>query len=161
MRAAAFHALNDHDQELLALQLGTHSDEVYTSLVLSGVCEDLAHARGEAARKEWLEGLDRARLTSALRAMAAGATTDAAWGALRYLDGSGRLDANALSALYAGWLEQKECPERSAAARRLGELLATDEIATLQRARKKAKAGCGLEEMTAALRLLEAHAAGQ
>jgi hypothetical protein len=160
VRAAAFHALQDHDQELLALQLGTHSDEAYTTLVLSGVSEDLAHARGEAARKEWLEGLDRARLTEALKAIAASGTTDAAWGALRYLDSSGRLDASALSTLYAGWLEQKDCAERSAAARRLGELLATEEIGALQRARKKAKAGCGLEEMTASLRLLEAHASG-
>ncbi len=160
VRAAAFHALKDHDQELVALQLGTHSDEVYTPLVLAGVSEDLAHFRGEAARKEWLEELDRARLTAALKAIAASDTTEAAWGALRYLDGTGRLDANALSALYAGWLEQKECPERTVAARRLGELLATQEISALQRARKKAKAGCGLEEMTASLRLLEAHTEG-
>ncbi len=160
VRAAAFHALNDHDQELVALQLGTHSDEVYTPLVLTGVGEDLAHARGETARKEWLEQLDRARLTAALKAMAASGTTDAAWGGLRYLDSTGRLDASGLAALYAGWLEQKECPERSAAARRLGELLATEQIPALQRARKKAKAGCGLEEMSASLKLLETHAEG-
>jgi hypothetical protein len=160
LRAAAFHALQEHDQELLALQLGTRSDETYTVLVLSGVSEDLAHGRGEAARREWLEELDRARLTAALNTLAASGTTDAAWGALHYLDSTGRLDAGALSALYAGWLEQEDCPRRAAAARRLGELLATEAISALQRARKKAKAGCGAEEMTATLRLLEAHAAG-
>jgi hypothetical protein len=160
LRAAAFHALQDHEQELLALQLSTPSDEVYTPLVLTGVCEDLAHGRGEAPRKQWLEGLDRARLTAALKAIAASGTTDGAWGALRYLDDTGRLDAQGLSILYAGWLEQKDCAMRAVAAHRLAELLATDEIAALQRARKKAKAGCGLEEMTASLRLLEGYASG-
>jgi HAMP domain-containing protein len=160
LRAAAFHALQDHEQELLALQLSTPSDEAYTPLVLLGVCEDLAHGRGEVPRKQWLEGLDRARLTAALKAIAASGTTDGAWGALRYLDDTGRLDAQGLSTLYAGWLEQKDCSERAVAAHRLAELLATDEIAALQRARKKAKPGCGLEEMTASLRLLEGYASG-
>ena len=161
VRGAAFHALKDHDQELVALQMGQLSDEAFDPLVLSGVAEDLVHGRGEAARKDWLEGLDRARLTAALRALAASGTTEAAWGALRYLDGSGRLDAQALATLYAGWLEQKDCPSRAAAARRLAELSAVETLPALQRARKKAKPGCGLEEMTAAQRQLEAHVPGR
>jgi Protein kinase domain len=160
IRAAALHAQMDHDQELLALQLGQRSDAAFDALVLSGVAEDMAHGRGEAARKDWLEGLDRARLTAALRTLAESGTTDAAWGALRYLDSTGRLDAQGLAALYAGWLEQKDCPTRGAAARRLAELSATETLPALQRARKKAKPGCGLEEMTASIRQLEAHAQG-
>jgi HAMP domain-containing protein len=160
VRAAALHALKDHDQELLALQLGQPSDEAFDGLVLSGVVEDLVHGRGEAARKEWLEGLDRARLTAALQTLADSGTSEAAWGALRYLDDSGRLDAEALGTLYAGWLEQKECAPRATAARRLAELGAMQAVPALQRARKKAKPGCGLEEMVAAQKQLEAHVQG-
>jgi hypothetical protein len=160
LRAAALHALKDHDQELVALQLGQRSDEALDPLVLQGVTEDLAHGRGEPARKEWLDGLDRSRATAALKAIAGSGTSDAAWGALRYLDASGRVDAPALSALYSGWLEQKDCPARATAARRLGELGRGDAVAALQRARKKARSGCGLEEMNGALRLLEAHSPG-
>jgi len=160
LRAAALHALKDHDQELLALQAGQRSDEAFDPLVLSAVSEDLAHGRGEAARKQWLDGLEPVRLTAALESLAASTNSEGAWGALRYLDTSGRLDAHALSLLYAGWLEQKDCAARALAARRLGELGATEELAALQRARKKAKPGCGLEEMTSAVRQLEAHAAG-
>jgi serine/threonine protein kinase len=157
LRAAALHALKDHDQELLALQLGQHSDEAFDELVLSGVVEDWAQGRGEAARRGWLEGLDRARLTAALKTIAANGTSEGAWGALRYLDSSGRLDAEALSTLYAGWLEQKDCSLRTAAAHRLFELSAVDALPALQRARKKAKAGCGLEEMVSTIKQLEAH----
>ncbi|MGO8968490.1 MAG: serine/threonine-protein kinase [Myxococcaceae bacterium] len=160
LRAAALHAMKDHDQELLALQAGQLSDEAFDPLVLSAVSEDLAHGRGEAARKQWLDGLEPVRLTAALTSVAAGPNSDGAWGALRYLDISGRLDARELARLYAGWLEQKECAPRVVAARRLGELGATDELPALQRARKKAKAGCGLEEMASAVRLLDAHGAG-
>ncbi len=160
LRAAALHALKDHDQELLALQAGQRSDEAFDPLVLSAVGEDMAHGRGEAARLQWLDGLEPVRLTAALEAVAAGANSDGAWGALRYLDSSGRLDAHALSLLYAGWLEQKDCPARAVSARRLGELGATDQLPALQRARRKAKPGCGLEEMTSAVHQLEAHAAG-
>jgi Protein kinase domain len=158
IRAAAFHAQKDHDQELLALQLGQPSDEAYDTLVLGGVTEDLVHGRGEAARAEWLEGLDRARLTAALKSLADASTTEAAWGALRYLDSTGRLDAEGLAGLYAGWLEQNDCGFRASAARRLAELSAVQTLPALQRARKKAKAGCGLEEMTQAQKQLEAHA---
>jgi hypothetical protein len=158
IRAAAFHAEKDHDQELLALQLGQPSDEAYDALVLGGVAEDLVHGRGEAARTEWLEGLDRARLTAALKSLADSGPTEAAWGALRYLDGAGRLDAEGLAALYAGWLEQKDCGFRAASARRLAELSAVQTLPALQSARKKAKAGCGLEEMVQAQKQLEAHA---
>ncbi len=161
LRAAAFHALKDHDQELLALQLGQRSDAAFDPLVLSGVVDDWAHGRGESARKDWLEGLDRARLTAALRALASSGLTDGAWGALRYLDSTGRLDAQGLSTLYTGWLEQKDCAARAMAAHRLQELSSTEALPALQRARKKAKAGCGLEEMTAAVRQLEAHAPGR
>ena len=161
LRAAAFHALKDHEQELLALQLGQRSDEAFDPLVLGGVLEDWVHGRGEAARKEWLEGLDRARLTAALRALASSGLTDGAWGALRYLDSTGRLDAQGLSSLYAEWLEQKDCPARAMAAHRLQELSATETLPALQRARKKAKAGCGLEEMTAAVKQLEPHGQGR
>jgi hypothetical protein len=157
LRAAALHALKDHEQELVALQLGQHSDEALDPLVLQGVAEDWAHGRGEAARKEWLEGLDRGRATAALKAVAGSGSSDAAWGALRYLDAAGRLDAHGLAALYGGWLEQKDCVVRATAARRLGELGRPEAVSTLQRARKKARTGCGLEEMNAALRLLEPH----
>jgi Protein kinase domain len=155
VRAAALHALKDHDQELLALQLGQHSDEAFEPLVLQGVVEDWAHGRGETARREWLEGLDRARLTAALKSLAASGTSEGAWGALRYLDSSGRLDAEGLSNLYAGWLEQKDCAARATSAHRLFELSAVETLPALQRARKKAKPGCGLEEMAATIKQLE------
>jgi hypothetical protein len=161
LRAAAFHALKDHDQELIALQLGHRSDEALDPLVLMGVTEDLARGRGEAARREWLDGLDRARSTGALKALAAAGTGDAAWGALHYLDAGNRLDPHALATLYGGWLEQKDCAARVTAARRLGELGGPEAVAALQRARKKAKAGCGLDEMSAALRQLETRGAGR
>jgi hypothetical protein len=155
VRAAALHALKDHDQELLALQLGQHTDEAFEPLVLQGVVEDWALGRGEAARREWLEGLDRARLTAALKSLAGSGTSEGAWGALRYLDSSGRLDAEGLSALYAGWLEQKDCALRTTSAHRLFELSAVETLPALQRARKKAKPGCGLEEMSATIKQLE------
>ena len=160
LRAAALHALKDHDQELVALQLGQRSDEALDPLVLAGVSEDLMHGRGEAARKEWLAGLDPVRLTAALKSVASSGTTDASWGALRYLDSEKRLDAGELSALYLGWLEQKECAPRAAAARRLAELGQADAVPALQRARRKARAGCGLEEMSAALRAFETRPPG-
>ncbi len=161
LRAAALHALDDHDQELLALQAGQRSDEAFDPLVLTAVSEDLAHGRGEAARRQWLDGLEPVRLTGALEAVAETAGSDGAWGALRYLDATGRLDSQGLARLYALWLQQKDCAARAVAARRLAELGATDELPALQRARKTAKAGCGLEEMASAVRQLEGHSSGR
>ena len=161
LRAAALHALKDHDQELVALQLGQRSDEALDPLVLGAVTEDLLHGRGEAARREWLQGLNPARLAAALKAMASVGPSETAWDALRTLDSLERSDASELSALYTGYLENKDCAVRAVAARRLGELGRADAVAALLRARKKARVGCGLDEINAAVRALEGRAAGR
>ncbi len=123
---------------------------------LSGVAEDLEREGGEGPRKDFLDGLDAGRSAAVLRAIAESGTTEAAWGALHYLEGQHRTETLDLMALYGSWLDGTDCAARIVAARRLGELGRPEAVAALQKAKKKRlRPGCGQDEVVAALRALE------
>jgi hypothetical protein len=155
LRAAAFHALHDHDTELRTLREVRDPSAILNRRALEGVAEDLAREGGEGPRKDFLDGLDAGRSSAALRAVAESGKTQAAWGALRYLDRQHRTETLDLVAAYGGWLEGVDCPARIVAARRLGELVRPEAVSALQKARKrKMPHGCGQDEIVTALKAL-------
>src|SRR5262249_62266891 len=123
---------------------------------LRALTEDLAHQGGEGPPKDFLDGLPPARTTAALKGIAESGTTDAAWGALRYLDRQHRTDTLDLVSVYGAWLESSDCAARTAAARRLGELGRPEAVALLQKARKrKMPHGRRPDQIAGALRALD------
>ena len=156
LRAAAQHAMHDHEAEMHTLLAARSSDSVLDTRPLRALTEDLAHQDGEGPPKDFLDGLPPARTTAALKGIAESGTTDAAWGALRYLDRQHRTDTLDLVAVYGAWLESSDCTARTAAARRLGELGRPEAVALLQKAKKrKMPHGCGQDEIAAALKALD------
>jgi hypothetical protein len=120
------------------------------------VAEDLSREGGEGPREDFLDGLDAGRSAAVLRAIAESGTTEAAWGALRYLDRQHRTETLDLVSVYGGWLDGTDCAARIAAARRLGELGRPEAVAALQKARKKRMPhACGQDEIAAALKVLD------
>jgi len=156
LRAAALHAVKDHTTELKVLLASRDSSSVLDKRALAGVAEDLAREGGEGPRSDFLDRLDQGRSAAVLRAIAESGTSEAAWGALRYLDGQHRTETMDLVGVYGRWLEGMDCPARVAAARRLGELGRPQAVSTLQKARKKKMPrDCGQEEIAEALKVLE------
>ena len=156
LRAAAQHAMHDHDSEMRTLLAARSSDSVLDGRPLRALTEDLAHQGGEGPPKDFLDGLPPARTTAALKGIAESGTTDASWGALRYLDRQHRTDTLDLVSVYGGWLESSDCNARTLAARRLGELGRPEAVALLQKAKKKKMPhGCGQDEIAAALKALD------
>jgi serine/threonine protein kinase len=156
LRAAAQHGMHDHESEMRTLWAAKSSDSVLDARPLRALTEDLSHQGGEGPPKDFLDGLPPARTTAALKALAESGTSDAAWGALRYLDRQHRTDTLDLVSVYGAWLESSDCAARTAAARRLGELGRPEAVAILQKARKrKMPHGCGQDEIAAALRALD------
>ncbi|MGZ6099364.1 MAG: protein kinase domain-containing protein [Myxococcaceae bacterium] len=156
LRAAALHALRDHAAELKVLLGARGASSVIDRRTLSGVAEDLEREGGEGPRKDFLDGLDAGRSAAVLRAIAESGTTEAAWGALHYLERQHRTETLDLMALYGSWLDGTDCAARIVAARRLGELGRPEAVAALQKAKKKRlRPGCGQDEVVAALRALE------
>jgi hypothetical protein len=91
-----------------------------------------------------------------LRAIAESGTTDAGWGALRYLERQHRTETLDLVGVYGVWLDATDCEARIVAARRLGELGRPQAVAALQKARKKRMPhGCGQDEIAEALKVLD------
>src|SRR5262249_22129808 len=156
LRAAAQHVMHDHEAEMRSLWAARSSDSVLDVRPLRALTEDLAHQGGEGPPKDFLDGLPPARTTAALKGIAESGTTDAAWGALRYLDRQHRTDTLDLVGVYGAWLESSDCTARTAAARRLGELGRPEAVAILQKAKKrKMPHGCGQDEIAGALRALD------
>src|SRR5262249_22497058 len=156
------------EAEMRSLWAARSSDSVLDPRPLRALTEDLAHQGGEGPPKDFLDGLPPARTTAALKGIAESGTTDAAWGALRYLDRQHRPDTLGpvdrqhrtdtldLVSVYGAWLESSDCAARTAAARRLGELGRPEAVALLQKARKrKMPHGCGQDEIAGALRALD------
>ena len=83
LRAAAQHALRDHDAEMRTLWSARSSDAVLDPRALRALTEDLAREGGEGPRKDFLDGLPAARTTAALKAIAESGISESAWGALR------------------------------------------------------------------------------
>jgi hypothetical protein len=156
LRAAALHALRDHAAELKVLLGARSASSVVDRRTLAGVAEDLEREGGEGPRKDFLDGLETGRSTAVLRSVAESGTTDAAWGALRYLDRQHRTESLDLIAVYGAWLDGTDCPARIVAARRLGDLGRREAVTALEKAKKKRlRPGCGQDEVVAALRALE------
>jgi len=156
LRAAALHAVRDHATELKVLLASRDSSSVLDPRALAGVTEDLAHEGGEGPRSDFLDRLDAGRSTAVLRAIAESGSGDAAWGALQYLESQHRTETLDLVGVYGKWLDGTDCPARVVAARRLGELGRPQAVAALQKARKKKMPhGCGQDEITGALKILE------
>jgi len=156
LRAAALHAVREHPAELKVLLASRGASSVLDRRTLAGVAEDLEREGGEGPRKDFLDGLDAGRSTAVLRAIAESGTTDAAWGALRYLERQHRTETLDLVAVYGSWLDGTDCAARIVAARRLGELGRPQAVGALQKARKKrVPHGCGQDEIAGALKVLE------
>ena len=156
LRAAALHAVRDHATELKVLLASRDASSVLDRRALACVAEDLAHEGGEGPRSDFLDRLDPGRSGAVLRAIAESGTSDAAWGALRYLEGQHRTETLDLVGVYGKWLDGSDCPARVVAARRLGELGRPQAVAALQKARKKKMPhGCGQDEIAEALKVLE------
>ena len=156
LRAAALHAVRDHATELKVLLAARGASSVIDRRTLAGVAEDLEREGGEGPRKDFLDGLDAGRSTAVLRAIAESGTTDAAWGALRYLERQHRTETLDLVSVYGGWLDGNDCAVRTIAARRLGELGRPQAVAALQKARRKRMPhGCGQDEIAQALKVLD------
>jgi serine/threonine protein kinase len=156
LRAAALHAVRDHATELKVLLASRDASSVLDRRALAGVAEDLAHEGGEGPRSDFLDRLNPGRSAAVLRAIAESGTSDAAWGALQYLDGQHRTETLDLVGVYGKWLDGTDCPARVVAARRLGELGRPQAVSALQKARKKKMPhGCGQDEIAEALKVLE------
>jgi hypothetical protein len=156
LRAAALHAVRDHATELKVLLASREASSVLDRRALAGVAEDLAREGGEGPRSDFLDQLDPGRSAAALRAIAESGTSEAAWGALRYLEAQHRTETLDLVGVYGKWLDGSDCPARVVAARRLGELGRPQAVAALQKARKrKVPPRCGQDEIAEALKVLE------
>ncbi len=156
LRAAALHAVRDHATELKVLLASRDASSVMDRRALAGVAEDLAREGGEGPRSDFLDRLDPGRSGAVLRAIAESGTSDAAWGALRYLDAQHRTETLDLVGVYGKWLDGSDCQARVLAARRLGELGRPQAVAALQKARKKKMPhACGQDEIAEALKVLE------
>src|SRR5262249_32948481 len=111
---------------------------------------------GGGPPKHFRAGPPPGRTPAALKGIAESGTTDAAWGALRYLDRQHRTDTLDLVSVYGAWLESSDCNARTAAARRLGELGRPEAGAPVQKGRnRKMPRGCGQDEIAGALRALD------
>jgi len=156
LRAAALHAVRDHAAELKVLLASRSASSVIDRRTLAGVVEDLESEEGEGPRKDFLDGLDAGRSAAVLRAIAESGTSEAAWGALRYLERQHRTETLDLVGVYGGWLQGTDCAARVVAARRLGELGRPQAVAALQKARKmRMPHGCGQDEIAEALKVLD------
>ena len=156
LRAAALHAVKDHTTELKVLLASRDASSVLDRRALTGVAEDLAREGGEGPRSDFLDRLEAGRSTAVLRAIAESGTSEAAWGALRYLEQQHRTETLDLVGVYAKWLDGADCPARVLAARRIGELGRPEAVSALQKARKrKMPHGCGQDEIAEALKVLD------
>jgi hypothetical protein len=156
LRAAALHAVRDHATELKVLLASRDASSVLDRRALAGVAEDLAREGGEGPRSDFLDRLEPGRSAAVLRAIAESGTSDAAWGALRYLEAQHRTETLDLVGVYGKWLDGSDCGARVMAARRLGELGRPQAVAALQKARKKKMPQhCGQDEIAEALKALE------
>ena len=123
---------------------------------LTGVAEDLSREGGEGPRSDFLDRLEAGRSTAVLKSIAESGTSQAAWGALQYLEQQHRTETLDLVGVYGKWLEGTDCQVRGMAARRLGELGRPEAVSALQKARKKKMPhGCGQDEIAEALKALE------
>jgi serine/threonine protein kinase len=156
LRAAALHAVRDHATELRVLLASRDTSSLLDRRTLAGVAEDLAREGGEGPRSDFLDRLDAGRSTAVLRAIAESGPSEAATGALSYLERQHRTETLDLAGVYGKWLEGTDCQARATAARRLGELGRPDSVSALQKARKrKMPHGCGQDEIAESLKALE------
>jgi hypothetical protein len=156
LRAAALHAVRDHATELKVLLASRDTSSLLDRRTLAGVAEDLAREGGEGPRSDFLDRLDAGRSTAVLRAIAESGPSEAAMGALSYLERQHRTETLDLVGVYGKWLEGADCQARATAARRLGELGRPEAVSALQKARKrKMSPRCGQDEIAESLKALE------
>jgi serine/threonine protein kinase len=156
LRAAALHAVRDHATELKVLLTSRDTSSLLDRRTLAGVAEDLAREGGEGPRADFLDRLDAGRSTAVLRAIAESGPSEAATGALSYLERQHRTETLDLAGVYGKWLEGTDCQARATAARRLGELGRPDAVSALLKARKrKMPHGCGQDEIAESLKALD------
>ena len=126
--------------------------------VLEVLAEGYAAQESDPEILEWLDLVPAPLTDATLRRFANEPPSDRQWGALRYLDVSGRGKALDLPERYAASLQSKSCAVRARAAVRLGELAEPDVIAALRELSESAKEegkNCGQDEAAAAIRALK------
>ncbi|MCI0670489.1 MAG: serine/threonine protein kinase [Myxococcaceae bacterium] len=160
LKAQVLHAKGRHREELSEL-LGLTDEErqEIDAEVLRALAEDFGRAERSAALSELLTTLPARTVDNTFGELAREEPSLRQWGALLFLEGTGRAVTLDLADLYVRALDMKECHVRAAAARRLGELGDADAVAPLTRMRdEKSKRPCGQEEAAVALRTLERNA---
>jgi len=165
LKAAVLHRQGRADAERQLLRTAGHQVMgTVEPLVLEALAEDFADAEGDAELKHFLELPPRAWIDPTLDRFANGPLSRRQWGALRFLDLTGRARPRDLARQYAASLNSKSCPVRSRAAVRLGELARPEAITALRALSESPKdetkdgtVNCGQDEAAEAIRQLRKH----
>ena len=130
--------------------------------VLALLAEGFAASETDPEVLEWFALLPPALADDSLRRFAMEGPSSRQWGALRYLDTSGRTKGLKLPERYAASLKSKDCSVRARAAVRLGELADVDVIPALRELSETPKErvegqqkNCGQDEAGEAIRTLK------
>jgi serine/threonine protein kinase, bacterial len=162
LKVAALHAAGRFPDERELLRAApyqvTHGAH---PLLLEALAEDFAVAEGDQELRELIGLVPPQRLQPQLEALAVGPRSLRQWGALRFLDLTGRHGAIDRVGLYASALRSPDCPVREAAAVRLGELHDGSAISALRELSETPKdetpegrINCGQDEAAEAIRQL-------
>jgi hypothetical protein len=163
LKVGALHALGrEEDARALIRQAPYQTLFPARPAVLQLLAEGFAASEVDPEVVEWLALLPPALSDEPLKTFAKEAPSARQWGALRYLDTSGRTKGLSLPERYAGSLKSKDCAVRARAAVRLGELGDSDVIPALRELAETPKDGpegqqknCGQDEAGEAIRKLK------
>jgi len=163
LKVAALHQLGRAEDERALMR-----DMPYQVLfparrpLLQAMAEDFADAEGDAELKELLTLVPARSLDPVFERFANEPLSKRQWGALRFMDLSGRVARLDLVARYAASLASRSCTVRARAALRLGELKDKDAVSALRDLSETPKdegtAGpinCGQDEAAEAIRQLK------
>ncbi len=163
LKAAALHQVGRvADEHALIRSMPYQVLFVAPPPLLEALAEDVADAEGDPEVEEWLQLLPARARDPVLTALARGPLSRKQWGALRWLDRSGRAPSGELAERYAASLSSTSCAVREKAARRLGALGERRVIEALRELSETPKEegptgrnNCGQDEAAEAVRALK------
>ncbi len=161
LKVGALHELGREDDARALLRQSTYQALFPArEAVLETLVEGFAASETDPEVSDWLALLPPALVDATFVRFAKEPPSDRQWGALRYLDQTGRTKGLNLPARYAASLGSKSCDVRARAALRLGALGDADAIAALRELSESSKEGtrnCGQDEAAEAIRSLKRH----